>query len=947
MLLNPVNNSNGVTTNPLLKLQFSIKMLGVDANNISLHQGSEDGTIVPLSDITLLDNNVYTILPQQELLEYTNYYLVINELKSELGDKLSKTVFSFTTGDNTAPTVSLITPNNGSFIRTKLPNISVEFSEVVFDLYDVFSLHEGSVSGPIIPITQAILGDNNIYTFTPTEDLKSDTKYFLVVKGNQVVDSGGNFVPENKFEFYVADIVAPDVSLVTPVNQSEIKNNIPTIKLQFNEKVSGLENAVVLHKDSIDGKEEPITNIIEEQNHIYSFRPVDPLKSETKYFVVLKPDIVKDEAGNFLLGTEFNFSVADIIAPQVRLVEPNEVVLEQNTHPTIKLQFSEAVFDINDGIVLHDGSITGAVIPISEPTESEHHIYSFHALEGLKVGSTYVVEIKGNTIRDAVGNFVVGINFTFSIVDEVPDISLSEPSNGATINKNIPNIKIHFNETVSNVEAAISLHESTIDGALIPISELSKEDDNTYTFHPINKLAANEIYVIAVKGDTIEDTGGNFVLSTSFHFQVGDILEPEVSLINPSNGSDNNDLSLVIEFKFNKEIFNLTQDTINLVSDSGDKIPLLGIVEGENYTYTVTTKNPLNENTIYHFKISDSITDSHGNKLISKEFTFKTGDFTKPEITMLNPTANETNVTHSLILSFRASESINGITKDNIRVYHNNGVIVPIRSIEQDEGIHTYYVTLKNALAPNSRYTFVIDTDKVSDLSGHTAMPFLPSSFITDVERVAPTIRMGGGKVHANHPALYFYFSEPVTVNSSKISLRKWHTRFRTPFTITVINSTSIIITPNNDLQNSTNYDIIFEKYAVKDLNGNFLSSNKSYSFSTAGSFAPFLTGFKCRFLTLSIFCDVYFDRAISYALYQYRYSMSARWHTVRANTPHHITLLFPILDHSKVYLKILSAYSGNRKGDENNFTNISDGSGYILKNTMDVTQTFIKSNVG
>ena len=102
-LLEPTNNAHDVSISPIINIKFSTNMIGINESTIQMHQGGQSGPLILISHVSLAADNMYTFHPLDNLSDYTEYYIVISsDIEDELGNKIHKTVFSFTTGDSTA-----------------------------------------------------------------------------------------------------------------------------------------------------------------------------------------------------------------------------------------------------------------------------------------------------------------------------------------------------------------------------------------------------------------------------------------------------------------------------------------------------------------------------------------------------------------------------------------------------------------------------------------------------------------------------------------------------------------------------------------------------------------------------------------------------------------------------------------------------------------------------
>lgn len=111
---------------------------------------------------------------------------------SNPANNLVPTIFNFTTGYFTNPTVSIINPVNGSTGFFLTPTVTLFFSAAVNNVNsNNITLYQGNTSGSIVPISNISQGSNNTYTFSPASALNPLTTYYVIL-GSGITDNYGN-----------------------------------------------------------------------------------------------------------------------------------------------------------------------------------------------------------------------------------------------------------------------------------------------------------------------------------------------------------------------------------------------------------------------------------------------------------------------------------------------------------------------------------------------------------------------------------------------------------------------------------------------------------------------------------------------------------------------------------------------------------------------------------
>ena len=239
------------------------------------------------------------------------------------------------------------------------------------------------------------------------------TTYYVVLS-NAITDVAGNPLSATSFGFTTGDFIAPTVSMITPTNNAESVSITPSITLQFSESVMNVDTtSITLHESSTTGAAVALGNITAGSNNSYSFSATSPLLPLTTYYVVLS-NAISDIAGNPLSATSFSFTTGDFIAPTVSMVTPTNNAESVSITPSITLQFSESVINVDTtSITLHESSTTGTAIALGDITAESNNSYSFSATSPLSTSTTYYV-VLNNAISDIAGNPLAATNFSFT-----------------------------------------------------------------------------------------------------------------------------------------------------------------------------------------------------------------------------------------------------------------------------------------------------------------------------------------------------------------------------------------------------------------------------------------------------------------------------------------------------------------------------------------------------
>ena len=530
-LIAPNIHDPQISTIPSLQLRFSEEVENVNNTTIALHEGSRDGPVVPVGSLTAGDDNTYTFSPPGTLKGNTTYCIVVSKaITDESGNPLLPMDFCFTTGTVDAPVASLISPSNNAQSVSTHPTIQLRFSTPVQNVNpNTVVLHEGAVTGPVVMTGSLVAGGNNTYTFSPTRELKAQTLYSIVLSRTITgAATGTPLIAEQTFTFTTSnssgpgpvDTTPPTVSLLTPTNNATHVSMTPNIQLKFSEAVLNVSpNTVTLHEGSVTGALVATGQMTAGDNHTYTFSPTTGLKQQTLYYVVLS-NAITDTSGNALGATNFSFTIGDFTAPIVSLVKPSNNATGVLTSPSIQLQFSEAVLNVNSSTVtLREGSATGPVIATGAIVSGTNNTYTFSPVSDLKQQTLYYV-VLSKAITDISGNALGAADLRFTVGDfTAPTVSLVTPTNNASNVTSHPVITLQFSEAMQNVSSSmVSLRKGdAATGSLVAIGSITAGIGNTYTFSPVTLLDALSTYYV-VLGGSITDMAGNALIPPNLTF---------------------------------------------------------------------------------------------------------------------------------------------------------------------------------------------------------------------------------------------------------------------------------------------------------------------------------------------------------------------------------------------------------------------------------------------
>lgn len=425
------SNESNVSLTPNIVLQFNQTVTPgtISTQNIFLSSiplandvsAPPQAELIPITAITSNpDNNTFSFHPVSPLIPNTTYYVNISGIIGMPNSPTNAPInvqFMFSTGSGIFPTVSIISPRNGTENISTTPSITVQFSKQVTNVNsNNVTIYKSSLNGQIIPLSSIIAGANNTYNILLKAPLNNLTTYYVSFN-NQITDLNDNSLIPISFSFTTGNNLNPNVNILYPTNNSIDISNSPILQLQFSSEVQNVNAQNIILTAYNSGTNIPISSITTGDNNTYMFSPVHLLEANTTYSVLVKNNIT-NESGNQVMNSTFYFTTGSDTAPTVSMISPSNNASSISNLPTIELQFSQSVQNVNSSnITIYESSPqTGIIIPFTIAVESSN-TYAITPSNILDSEATFYVVIS-NGISGASGTSIVPIIFSFTTIDK-------------------------------------------------------------------------------------------------------------------------------------------------------------------------------------------------------------------------------------------------------------------------------------------------------------------------------------------------------------------------------------------------------------------------------------------------------------------------------------------------------------------------------------------------
>ena len=416
ILATPANLTTGVATNTTVKAAFNEAMnpTTISTTTFTVRVGGLNGTLVPGTVTYDVPTATATFTPSTALASNTAYFATVTTGAKDLaGNALAASTvpnpWTFTTADNSAPSVIAVLPANGATGVPTSTGVTLTFSEPL-DATTVngttITLKNTATSSVIAGVVGYTAG-STLVTFTPNVPLANGTGYTVTVSTG-VTDVAGNALVAPFTSTFTTqpalDNTAPTIVSVSPANGTTAPPNTK-VYVTFSEPMdpTTINNTTtnVTLKVTSSSAAVPGTVTYNAAQNMAIFSPTSALAPSTGYTLTVTTG-VKDVAGNALAaGTVPNPSTftttagADAVAPTVTAVSPTNGASGVAVNSAVAVTFSEAMdpTTINGTTFTVKVTSSSAAVAGSISYNSTTHVATFTPTTSLTVGTGYTVTV--------------------------------------------------------------------------------------------------------------------------------------------------------------------------------------------------------------------------------------------------------------------------------------------------------------------------------------------------------------------------------------------------------------------------------------------------------------------------------------------------------------------------------------------------------------------------
>lgn len=430
ILATPANLTTGVATNTTVKAAFNEAMnpTTITTTTFTVRAGGLNGTLVPGTVVYDVPTATATFTPSTSLASNTAYVVTVTTGAKDLaGNSLAASTvpnpWTFTTAapaDNTAPTVTGVTPSNGTNNVNVGTDVLITFSEAM----DQATINNTNITVRNTATSSLVAGvvtynpATFVATFNPDVSLAQGTGYTVTVS-TAVKDVAGNALAAPFTSTFTTqpapDNTAPTIVSVSPANGTTAPPNTK-VYVTFSEPMdpTTINNTTtnITLKVTSSSAAVPGTVTYNAAQNMAIFSPTSTLTASTGYTLTVTTG-VKDAAGNALAAqatSAFTTTAgADAVAPTVTAVSPTNGASGVAVNSPVAVTFSEAMdpTTINGTTFTVKVTSSSAAVAGTISYNSTTHVATFAPTASLTAGTGYTVTVTTG-VKDLAQNAMVG-----------------------------------------------------------------------------------------------------------------------------------------------------------------------------------------------------------------------------------------------------------------------------------------------------------------------------------------------------------------------------------------------------------------------------------------------------------------------------------------------------------------------------------------------------------
>lgn len=644
-----------VSPNHEIRLQLEDAISGVDLSTVAINVNGQE-----ITDYTVEGDAASYVL----YFPYTspwNTSVNIDVAAADIAENDTAATFEYQiVKDNEPPTITLIAPQETSNIEPQ-HQITLEIADAISGVNDdsiVVTVNQDTITD------YQISGDASQYLINFDYAAEWNGTVNLAVKA---VDFAGLGITK-KFNYQIkADRNKPSITLVNPLDQSEVDHPRQDVILEIADDLSGINSStikIVVNQQEIDD----YTISGNPLKYTCSFEYTAPWDSVVSIAVQASDFARNSASANFQYTTPHPGEIQiDLIAPATSVDVPPQ--------HEIKFSVSGSRAGIDQEkikLMIDEQPLTGLDFE-GDPSEI--------------IGSILYFSPWNSTVSLT----IIAEDFAGQVASKSFDYAILKDATGPTITRELPTklygldpvveMKYRIQDDVSGVNPAAVILK--IDDEEIPVQVVP--EDGAFTFTHLDTFLYNDSADILVSA---EDNAGNpSRLPERYIFQEDEV-PPVVTAISPLPGDTAVALDTSIVFSAYDDLAGIDVSSL-LLNVKDNSIPQADVsheVVDDTVVFTYKPEQPfLLEDSVW---VQIGIKDNARNPAIAEdlEYSFTTiEDHDTPVITIVAPDSNATEIERDAPIVFEISDALTGINESSLLLNVNDQVVTPELS-ELDSG---------------------------------------------------------------------------------------------------------------------------------------------------------------------------------------------------------------------------------------------------------------------
>jgi flagellar hook assembly protein FlgD len=440
--LTPMNNSTIKATIPVISCKLTDEKSQLDLYSLRFMM---DGVEQEVPTNAFNSSNGLLEFKCPLLLEQDTQHIITIDISDMAGNKATQAMSVFTVkGDKIAPVIVELTPEDGSLVTNKRPNMTAILVDNGDSLVDKSSISL-AIDGDNIANTSLIIQQDSQkantvnVSYTPASNL-AEGEHLLVISAAD--DSNNQAEPRSAMFRIGDDNAAPVIEQLKPENNSTTTVLRPLISARLKDDGTGINPSSIVLK--IDGQTKQLPEgSYSSATNMLTYVPNIYLTDNAQHIVTID---VKDKAGNSAVRARSVFNVRSLIvgAANVSEIYP-EAGGYSNKKPTpIKINLVSA-----NGTIVPFNSIL-----LSLDSQVRPHVYNISGGE-VKFASDPVLPEGLHSIKleaeDNVGNQIY-VESSFTMDYTKPVISLTKDIRDGDYVASLESIDFNVVENLSGVD---------------------------------------------------------------------------------------------------------------------------------------------------------------------------------------------------------------------------------------------------------------------------------------------------------------------------------------------------------------------------------------------------------------------------------------------------------------------------------------------------------------